>query len=473
MKKTITLLLLLPLPALAAPDCSIPEDHVLLGQTSWYGVYFDSRKIGHGSTGYERTTMEGVPVITYDFTFQAQVEKTENGMIEQLVFEAEPPHRLLGGFHVSDDFEVTYWFDGDDVQIEQGGAVRTWQDVDYDLCDTEDLVMFQLLQRDPEIGSRVESKVFDVNAQMVTTSTHEVSDVGQRTIMGARHSIHTVTSTYAAQDQAMKASTTHQNGLAMNFFMGSFELRRETEAIALEPGESIDLFAEFLKPLDRPLTELETIESLTLKASIGPSAVTIDEVLSDRFMQRVEILDARSALVTIADAEAPEGEQPPASYLRSTGIYPADHPRIGALLGEALQPLGGDQDQRRIAEALVGFVKGFIRTVPQSPFDYHTDSVFDILDNRTGDCTEHSLLYVTLARAAGIPAREVHGFVYAVENDRPSLAGHQWVEVFLDGRWAGMDPTWEETELNKSHVQVPLAWSVPSLSFDIVDIRHR
>ena len=42
-------------------------------------------------------------------------------------------------------------------------------------------------------------------------------------------------------------------------------------------------------------------------------------------------------------------------------------------------------------------------------------TVADIMEKKSGDCTEHALLFVTLARALGIPAREVSGIYYADE----------------------------------------------------------
>jgi len=39
-------------------------------------------------------------------------------------------------------------------------------------------------------------------------------------------------------------------------------------------------------------------------------------------------------------------------------------------------------------------------------------NAIEVLEHLQGDCTEHSILFIGLARAAGIPAREVAGLVY-------------------------------------------------------------
>lgn len=69
-------------------------------------------------------------------------------------------------------------------------------------------------------------------------------------------------------------------------------------------------------------------------------------------------------------------------------------------------------------------------------------------------CMEYTDLFITLARAAGIPAREINGFAYtADESHRPlslRLQGgdvlHAWPEVYLPGSgWVMVDPTWSST----------------------------
>lgn len=68
-----------------------------------------------------------------------------------------------------------------------------------------------------------------------------------------------------------------------------------------------------------------------------------------------------------------------------------------------------------------------------------------------GRCLEFSDLFVTLARAAGIPAREIEGYAYTTNSYLPrSLLGdtlHAWVEYFDPVRkiWTAADPTWTET----------------------------
>lgn len=67
-------------------------------------------------------------------------------------------------------------------------------------------------------------------------------------------------------------------------------------------------------------------------------------------------------------------------------------------------------------------------------------------------CMEFSDLFVTLTRAAGIPAREVHGFAYTTNSRLQPLSLvtdvlHAWVEYYDYQRqlWIPVDPTWGNT----------------------------
>jgi transglutaminase-like putative cysteine protease len=69
-------------------------------------------------------------------------------------------------------------------------------------------------------------------------------------------------------------------------------------------------------------------------------------------------------------------------------------------------------------------------------------SAIETLEDRSGDCDEHTTLLLALLRAMGIPARPAAGLLYDVN----TLATHIWAEVGLpqrDGtiRWFIVDPT--------------------------------
>lgn len=56
-----------------------------------------------------------------------------------------------------------------------------------------------------------------------------------------------------------------------------------------------------------------------------------------------------------------------------------------------------------------------------------------------GDCTEYANLVVALARANGLPARMVGGYVMDRDSVTSPEAYHNWAELFLDGAWRIVD----------------------------------
>ncbi len=73
-------------------------------------------------------------------------------------------------------------------------------------------------------------------------------------------------------------------------------------------------------------------------------------------------------------------------------------------------------------------------------------------ESQSGVCTEFSDLFVTLARAKGIPARELEGFAFTDNKEIISLSAnndvlHSWAEYWNENenQWVPVDPTWTKT----------------------------
>ena len=106
-----------------------------------------------------------------------------------------------------------------------------------------------------------------------------------------------------------------------------------------------------------------------------------------------------------------------------------------------------------------------------------------VLRSGQGDCNEHTALFVSLARAAGIPARIAAGVVYSDRvGDRGAFYYHAWPEVFLGGPtgWVPVDPTFGQVPADASHIklaegdldrQVEIMGVMGKLGFTLVEAR--
>ncbi len=78
-------------------------------------------------------------------------------------------------------------------------------------------------------------------------------------------------------------------------------------------------------------------------------------------------------------------------------------------------------------------------------------SALDVLRTKEGDCNEHTVLFVAMARAAGIPSRIAIGVVWSEALE--AFGYHAWPEVHV-GRWIPMDPTFGQPLADATHIKL-------------------
>lgn len=131
------------------------------------------------------------------------------------------------------------------------------------------------------------------------------------------------------------------------------------------------------------------------------------------------------------------------TYLSSSGYWQVDNAQVQALA-----------DKLGSAKSVYDYVTDYLS------YDYNkvltgggrVGALAALNAPETAICTEFTDLFVTLARAAGIPARELEGYAFT-SNDklRPlSLTQdilHAWPEYYdlQTKRWVQIDPTWGDT----------------------------
>ncbi len=76
-------------------------------------------------------------------------------------------------------------------------------------------------------------------------------------------------------------------------------------------------------------------------------------------------------------------------------------------------------------------------------------SATEILQQRVGDCNEHTVLFTALARAASIPTRIAVGLTYS----SGQFYYHAWPEVFVGG-WLAVDPTLGQFPADPLHLRL-------------------
>jgi transglutaminase-like putative cysteine protease len=155
----------------------------------------------------------------------------------------------------------------------------------------------------------------------------------------------------------------------------------------------------------------------------------------------VEIVDPRSLTAGRAEAGVER-------FLLSEPLIESGDPAIVAEAAAALQKTTGVRER---AERLVRHVNAMLEKKPTVSIP----SAREVLRTKVGDCNEHTVLYVALARAAGIPARIAVGLTYV----RGAFYYHAWPEVYLDegngrGYWLPVDPTLNQFPADGTHLRL-------------------
>jgi len=123
-------------------------------------------------------------------------------------------------------------------------------------------------------------------------------------------------------------------------------------------------------------------------------------------------------------------------------LKPADYVQCDneLVIELAKRAVGDAQDAAVAAAQIEAFVDGYIT---QKDLSIGYASAAEVAQNRQGDCSEHAVLTAAMCRAVGIPARTVSGVVYTDTflSGKNIFGGHMWTEVYLDGKWYGLDAT--------------------------------
>ncbi len=128
-------------------------------------------------------------------------------------------------------------------------------------------------------------------------------------------------------------------------------------------------------------------------------------------------------------------------FLDPEPLLETESPEIVAL---ATRLRGADTDPRVVAERINKWVYDSL----EKRITLGVPSALATLRSRTGDCNEHTQLFVALARAAGIPARVAAGLAFL----DGKFYYHAWPEIWLE-RFVAIDPTFGQFPADASHLR--------------------
>jgi transglutaminase-like putative cysteine protease len=159
--------------------------------------------------------------------------------------------------------------------------------------------------------------------------------------------------------------------------------------------------------------------------------------------QKIDVIVDGKAAVSLNPREQPLSQADREVYLADKPYWPANNDKIHELADELVTP-----------QAIYAYVASTLKyDFSRVTDDKNRLGAADVLKKPdSAACREFTDLFIALARAAKIPAREVNGFAYTENSKQRPLSLvkdvlHAWPEYYDDAKktWIMVDPTWGST----------------------------
>lgn len=450
MKRVLIMVSLSLFPRLlVAQDLDIKS---LVGE-DWYGLYLNGQKAGY-SMNSVALEEGGRVVVAEDAHFRIAMSGQQQDMRIYMKRFYDKDGALLLVEQAIDDpggakrFEARMEKGVFHLKTEVGGTTKETELPKPTESLKDALKQIELVGKDAKIGDSVAFSMFEPMYEREVQGTSRIASIEERMFEGAPTKVYCVKSvmpdlgidsdTYVAADG--KTLEDHIGGI--------ITMRLEPKEMAQDVDYSNDVIVSNAAVVDKPIGNPRARDTLRLRIT-GPLS---DAHLFNDARQCVAMKEGyvsfeskRIAIEHLKPVVRPVAEPSVAEWLKPTLFVQSADPR---LIAKAQEITGGEHNAFAASTALCHWVYRYVKTT----YSARLSNALEVLDDPQGDCTEHSILFVGLARAAGIPAREVAGLIY-VNDTRPAFYFHQWAMVWA-GEWIDVDPTFDQPTADVTHIKL-------------------
>lgn len=420
--------------------------------TTWFGLYMNGQKIGFAKSSVDsmddasvrflqdvtfRLNMVGMQQEMKALTTRRYSEEGKLLSVEETVEDITGTSRYVAT--VTDQgIELSTTIGGKTVQKMLPAPRETLQDA---------IKSMEMIKRGPATGETFTYYLFEPMFGKELEAVSEVLGTEERVLDGVTTKIYKVKTVLQPMGMESIAYLTEAGEPLEDHIGGMMTMRVEPEEIAKDVKFQNDTIVSNAAMVKSTIRNARARESLKLRIS-GP--LTEDQLFNDArqtftrdgdawlFEGRLAKAPASSVKVPIATGEA-------AQWVKPTLYVQSDDER---LIEKAHAIVGEEKDALKIVDKLATWVSQNM----EPTFSARLSNSLEVLDSLEGDCTEHSVLFVGLARAAGVPAREVAGLIYA-DAPKPGFYFHQWATVWV-GEWMDVDPTFHQTYADATHIKL-------------------
>jgi hypothetical protein len=228
-----------------------------------------------------------------------------------------------------------------------------------------------------------------------------------------------------------------------------------------------DMLADYAVPSDVIIENPRGLSYLKVKLKgVRPEVLDLED-----FNQKIVSKDPLILEVSSGSFSA-SSVKPDTSLLGSDPFIQCQDLRIKR---KATQIVGTERDTLEISLKLSRWLYDNI----EKDISVTIPSAIEVLSLRKGDCNEHTVLYVALARSLGIPAKFNIGLLYL----KGRFYYHAWPSVYAsrdsgESGWLAIDPTFGQEVADATHIklleggfdkQIELLRVIGKLDIEILD----
>lgn len=415
---------------------------------SWMGVYMNGVKVGYMHSLESREEKNGIPVIKNISESVMTLSRLGSNPIEiKTVQESwfdqskKPLETVLKTIMSESITEIKAEIRPDRVLFSLAGEIVKELPYDQEFflgVPLEDIVMSERFKP----GYQQSFKILDPIAYAFSECRFEVIGEEQVLILGRKKQLWHVRSELfsvipiVVDEWIDERGEVHRSDTKTGF-METVSIRM-SQAKAMEPGEkNFDIAFSSIIRSNKRLSDPQSIKSLELKLSglsleqlrRFPWEKGVQEILEEQ-KDSIRIRTTSRIMQTANAPELPITDPLLSDSLAATAFIQSDNAEI---IRTAREIIGSERNSWIAAKQIAEWIG---RELTPN-YDVGFAPALEILHDRKGDCTEHSVLMVALCRAVGIPARAAVGIMYV----DGFFAYHMWPEVYV-GQWIGLDAIW-------------------------------
>jgi hypothetical protein len=444
--------------------------------TTWFGLYMGGQKTGFAQNVVE-VEDDGSVIMSQDVTFRLAMVGQAQEMRSVSSRRYAPDGRLVSVDTRVDDpmgrseFHVRVTAESLEFRSTVGGqeSVKNLPQPKESLADA--IATMEKLREGAAVGDKYTYYLFEPMFQQELEASCVIQGVEERVLDGVPTKVYSIKTTLLPVGMSTTSIVSETGDvLEDSIANGLITMRVEPEAVAKDVKFTNDTIVSNAAMVDKRIQDARTRDQLTLRirGPIGAEHAFNDDGQTFTrdgdayvFTGRKSAVHGTTAKIPIVDAEVRQ-------WLEPTTFVQSDHPSI---LAKAREIAGDEKDSLKIVEKLVAWVSDNM----EPSYSARLTNALEVLSSLEGDCTEHSVLLVALARATGVPAREVAGLIYS-DQPQHGFYFHQWAKVWV-GEWIDVDPTFDQVYADATHIklsegdlleQVKLLPVIGQLSIEVV-----